>query len=64
MKLKRHKQFIKDFRKIRLTDEQFQKLIRYLNLLLEGKSLPPESQDHELLGEWEGLESFIWEETC
>lgn len=58
MKLKRHKQFIKDFRKIRLTDEQFQKLIKYLNLLLEGKSLPPEAQDHELLGEWGGFREF------
>lgn len=58
MKLKRHKQFTKDLRKIKFTDEQFQKFIKYINLLLEGKNLPPESKDHPLLGKWKGFREF------
>lgn len=45
MKLKRHKQFVKDLRKAKMTDEQFQKLAKYLTLLVEGKPLPPEAKD-------------------
>jgi len=56
--LKRHKQFVKDFKKVRLTDEQFQKLAKYLTLLAEGKSLPSEAKDHELLGVWQGFREF------
>lgn len=58
MKLKRHKQFVKDLRKIRLTDEQFQKLIKYVSLLLDKKPLPPKARDHELLGIWQGFREF------
>jgi len=41
MKLKRHKQFLKDLRKVKMTDEQFQRLAKYLTLLTEGRPLPP-----------------------
>ena len=58
MKLRRHKQFVKDLRKVRLTDEQFQKLVKYLNLLLEEKPLPPEARDHDLVGNWQGFREF------
>ena len=58
MKLRRHKQFVKDLRKVRLTDEQFQKFVKYLNLLLEGEPLPPEARDHELIGNWQGFREF------
>ncbi len=58
MKLKRHKQFIKDLRKIQITDEQFQKLAKYITLLTEGKPLPPEARDHELIGIWQGFREF------
>ena len=57
-KLKRHKQFVKDLKTAKLTDEQFQKLVRYLNLLLEGKSLPPEAKNHPLKGEYKGFWEF------
>ena len=58
LKLKRHKQFVKDLRKARMTYEQFQKLAQYLTLLVEGKHLPPEARDHELLGVWQGFREF------
>jgi len=46
----RHKKFKNDFKKVRLTDEQFQKFIRYIHLLSEGQSLPPEAKEHSLNG--------------
>ncbi len=58
MRLKRHKQFIKDLRKVRITDEQFHKLAKYITLLTEGKSLPTEARDHELVGVWKGFREF------
>ncbi len=53
MKLRRHKTFIKDFKKARLADSQFEKLIQYLNVLKENKQLPAESKDHSLSGEYQ-----------
>lgn len=50
MKLKRHRIFIKEFKKARLADSQFEKFIQFVNTLREGGILPPESQDHSLSG--------------
>jgi mRNA interferase YafQ len=44
LKLKRHK--------------QFEKLVRYLSLLIDGKPLPPEAKDHPLIGDWKGFREF------
>ena len=51
--LKRHKQFTKDLKRVKLTDKQFEKLIRFVSLLL-----PPEAKDHPLLGEWKDFREF------
>lgn len=51
--LSRHKTFVKDMRNARLTERQFTKLFLYVADLLNGKSPPPESKDHPLLGEWQ-----------
>ncbi len=51
--LSRHKTFVKDMRNARLTEGQFTKLFLYVADLLNGKSPPPESKDHSLLGEWQ-----------
>ncbi len=56
--LKRHKQFKKDLKKVNLTDKQFEKLIKYVSLLLEGEALPPEAKDHPLVGEWSDFREF------
>ena len=58
MKLLRHKNFIKDFKKLKLTDSQFEKLIKYLHLLQEEVKLPFEAKDHELLGKWKNFRKF------
>lgn len=58
MKVRRHKFFKKDELKARLTDEQYTKRLIYLTLILEGKLLPAEARDHELLGEYKGMREF------
>ncbi|MGB0848909.1 MAG: type II toxin-antitoxin system YafQ family toxin [Thiolinea sp.] len=58
MKLKRHRSFLKDFRKVNLADSQFEKFIRFVNCLREGEALPPESKDHALLGEYLDCREF------
>ncbi len=49
----RHKQFVKDMRKIRLTDGQAAKLFVYVAHLLKSEKLPIESRDHALQGNWQ-----------
>jgi len=58
MRVRRHKFFKKDALKIKLTDDQYTKRIKYLSLILEGRPLPAESRDHELLGEYKGMREF------
>lgn len=58
MKVRRYKQFIKDFKKTNLAESQFDKLIYFVGLLREGKELPLESRDHALRGEWEDFREF------
>ena len=58
MRLKRHRIFIKDFKKVRLADSQFEKLIQYLNSLKDNKPLPAEAKDHSLSGEYQDCREF------
>lgn len=58
MTLRRHKFFKKEELKNKLTDEQYAKRLKYLSLILEGKNLPKEARDHELLGEYKGMREF------
>jgi mRNA interferase YafQ len=53
VKLRRHRTFIKEFKKARLADAQFEKFIKFANILIKGESLPSESKDHSLLGEYQ-----------
>jgi mRNA interferase YafQ len=50
--IKRHKSFLKDYSDVKLTDTQFEKFISYINYLKEGLTLPSESKDHQLKGNW------------
>ena len=52
MNLKRHKSFIRDMSKVKLSDSQFAKFIFYLGLLGNGQELPKEAKNHKLNGEW------------
>ena len=58
LKIRRHKQFIKDNLKTKITDEQFEKFTIYLNLLIKSEPLPIEARDHELKGNWKGFREF------
>ncbi len=58
MGLKRHKQFKKDLTNLKLSDKQFEKFVRFLSLLLEGKELPKEARDHSLKGDFKDVRDF------
>ena len=58
MQIKRHKHFRKDELKAKLTDEQYQKRLEYLSLILKNEPLPIEANDHSLNGEYKGFREF------
>ncbi len=58
MKLFRAKTFKKDYQKLKMSDDQYAKYIKYLSLLLEGKALPLEARDHKLIGNYSGLKEI------
>ncbi len=58
LKLKRHKNFIKDLRKIQINDEQFSKFIKYVSKLINKEKLPKEALDHSLKGELKNYREF------
>ena len=58
MKLFRAKTFKKDYQKLKISDKQHSKYIRYLSLLLEGKALPLEAKNHNLIGNYSGFKEF------
>jgi len=58
MKLFRTKTFRKDYQKVKTTDKQYEKYIKYLALMLDKKALPPEARDHHLIGNYSGFREF------
>jgi mRNA interferase YafQ len=58
MRLFRTRTFKKDYRKLKLTDKQYTRYIKYLSLLLEEKNLPLEARDHNLIGNYSGFREF------
>jgi len=58
MNLFRTKTFKKEYLKVKMTDTQYIKYLKYLVLLLEDNVLPPESRDHSLSGGYIGFKEF------
>jgi len=58
LELIRTKSFIKDMKKLRITDTQYSKFIIYIGKLLNNDDLPIESKDHPLQGEWKDTREF------
>jgi mRNA interferase YafQ len=58
MKLFRTKIFKKDYQKLKMTDNQYTKCIKFLSMLLDGKALPLEARDHNLIGDYSGFKKF------
>ena len=58
MKLFRAKSFRKDYQKLKISDKQYEKYIKYLSLLLGEQPLPAEARDHNLIGNYLGFREF------
>ena len=58
MNLFRTKTFKKEYLKVKMSDSQYVKYLKYLVILLEDTTLPLESRDHNLLGEYVGFREF------
>lgn len=58
LKLKRHKQFLKDFSKQSISEQHYAKYIVCLSDLLHQKALPKEALDHPLQGGWGDCREF------
>jgi len=58
LELERTKAFKKDILKQKFTNQHYSKYIQYLEYLLSNQSLPTESRDHQLSGEWSGYREF------
>ena len=58
MILRRHKQFNKDWNKLRLSDERYTKFIKYVHCLINKTALPTEAKDHALLGNFKDYREF------
>jgi mRNA interferase YafQ len=58
MKLFRTRTFKKDYQKLKITDQQYEKYINYLYLLLNEKPLPLGARDHSLIGNFLGFREF------
>lgn len=58
MNLFRTKTFKKEYAKVKISDTQYVKYLKYLVILLEENILPAESRDHSLSGEYLGFKEF------
>jgi len=58
MEIKRHKQFIKEFHKAKLSDSQFERFVEYINAFMLGEALPAQSKDHKLEGKYSDCREF------
>ena len=56
--VRRHKSFLKDLKKIQLSDKHFSKYITFISKLLEEIELPKEALNHPLKGEYHGYYEF------
>lgn len=56
--LVRTKTFLKDSKKIRLSDKHYTKMVQYFSLLSQQEALPEEARDHSLKGEWDNYHEF------
>ena len=58
MKLFRTKIFKKDYQKLKMTDTQYSKYIKFLSMLLDENALPLEARDHNLVGNYSRFKEF------
>ncbi len=58
MILSQTKSFLKDSRKLQMSDKHFTRFVQYLSLLSQSEELPAEAKDHSLKGEWDDFREF------
>jgi mRNA interferase YafQ len=58
MILSQTKMFIKDSKKLKMSDKHFTRFVQFLSLLSQSEELPPEAKDHELKGDWVDFREF------
>ena len=58
MILSQTKSFLKDSKKLRMSDKHFTRFVQYLSLLSQSEDLPAEAKDHPLKGEWDDFREF------
>jgi mRNA interferase YafQ len=56
--LSQTKSFLKDSKKLSMSDKHFTKFVKYLALLSESLPLPIEAKDHGLVGQWTDFREF------
>lgn len=58
LKLFRTKTFLKEYKKLSMSDQHYSKYVEYVTLLLKEQTLPPESLEHNLKGEYKNFREF------
>lgn len=58
LKLKRHKSYLKDFSKVKMSEQHYVKYLLSLVSLLKEEKLTPEALDHQLQGELADCREF------
>jgi len=58
IQLFRTKTFLKEYAKLKISDAQYAKYLKFLAMLLEELPLPPEAKDHPLIGDYENFREF------
>ena len=58
LKLFRTKIFLKEYRKLIMSDQHYAKYLEYVTLLLKKQTLPPQALDHNLKGDYQRYREF------
>ncbi|MFA7083919.1 MAG: type II toxin-antitoxin system YafQ family toxin [Arcobacteraceae bacterium] len=58
LKLFRTKIFLKEYKKLSMSDQHYSRYVEYVTLLLKETTLPSESLDHNLKGEYKNFREF------
>ncbi len=56
--LRRHKQYIKEYNKIKLSDQHYSKYVVFLSKIISEEILPEEVKDHQLKGNYKDCREF------
>jgi len=56
--LRRHKQYIKEYRKVVLSDKHYSRYVLFLSKLIAKEILPKEAKDHQLQGNYKDCREF------